>query len=56
MKLENGRIQVEIEVKGKERTIEVGTVLVAIGRDTDPEAFRASVAGIEVSESGKING
>ena len=43
-------------MKGKERTIEVDTVLVAIGRDTDPEAFRASVAGIEISESGKING
>ena len=45
-KLDNGRIQVELVVNGVEKTLEVDTVLVAIGRDPDPEAFGANAAGI----------
>lgn len=31
-------------------------MLVAIGRDVNPDAFGASAAGVEVDESGKIRG
>jgi len=44
-------------VNGEEKSIEVDTVLVAIGRDPDPLAFGAQHAGIEYDErSGKIVG
>ena len=55
-RLDNGRISVKLEVNGKPRSIEVDTILVAIGRDTNPKSFGADVTGIKVSDSGKIIG
>lgn len=56
-KLPSGRTSVELVVNGKDKTLEVDTVLVAIGRDPDPTAFGASNAGITYDErSGKIVG
>jgi len=44
-------------VKGVEKTLEVDTLLVAIGRDPDPVSFGAQNAGITFdSRSGKIMG
>lgn len=41
----------------KEKTIEVDTVLVAIGRDPDPSTFGADNAGVQYdAKSGKIVG
>ena len=56
-RLESGKIEVELVVKGNERKLVVDTVLVAIGRDPDPTSFGAGNAGITVDEgSGKIKG
>jgi len=56
-RLENGRIQVELVVDGSDKTLEVDTVLVAIGRDPNPSAFGAQAAGINFDErSGKVIG
>lgn len=44
-------------MKGEEKTLEVDTVLTAIGRDPDPASFGAANAGIDFDErSGKIKG
>ena len=44
-------------MKGEEKTLEVDTVLTAIGRDPDPATFGASNAGVNFEErSGKIVG
>lgn len=56
-RLESGKIEVELVVKGNERKLVVDTILVAIGRDPDPTSFGADNAGITVDEgSGKIKG
>jgi len=40
-RLENGKINVELLVNGVDKSLEVDTVLVAIGRDPDPTSFGA---------------
>lgn len=56
-RLENGKIQVQLVQNGEDKTLEVDTVLVAIGRDPDPTSFGAENAGISCCErSGKIKG
>jgi len=45
-KLENGKISVDLVVKGEDRNILVDTVLTAIGRDPNPESYGAQNAGI----------
>ena len=45
-KKENGRTEVCLSVNGEDRTLEVDTVLVAIGRDPDPVALGAQNAGV----------
>jgi thioredoxin reductase (NADPH) len=37
--LEDGKKQVELEINGKQKTITVDTILVAIGRDCDPASM-----------------
>lgn len=56
-RLENGKINVELLVNGVDKSLEVDTVLVAIGRDPDPTSFGAQNAGINFDKrSGKIIG
>ena len=53
-RLNNEKIEVKLEVKGVDKTIEVDTVVVAIGRDVNPETLGVASAGICVNDSGKI--
>ena len=41
---------------GKPKEVSVDTLLVAIGRDVNPQQFGAAKASIEVDQSGKIVG
>lgn len=52
-RLENGQIEVNMTVAGKEEIQVFDTVLVAIGRDPNPASFSAQNAGIEIEERSK---
>lgn len=55
--LEDGKKQVELEVNGKQKTITVDTILVAIGRDSDPSGMKIENAGVKYNNrSNKIIG
>ena len=52
----DGKIKVSLMVDGSPKEITVDNVLVAIGRDVNPQLFGAANAGIEIDRSGKIIG
>lgn len=54
--LDNGRKQVSLEVDKKPQSLEVDTILVAIGRDPNPSDLNTKAAGIELDKSGKVLG
>jgi pyruvate/2-oxoglutarate dehydrogenase complex dihydrolipoamide dehydrogenase (E3) component len=56
-KLENGKKLVEMVCNGEEKTIEVDTILVAIGRDANPASLGVGNAGVDFNvKSNKITG
>lgn len=55
--MENGRKKVTLVVNGEVQVIEVDTILVAIGRDPNPESLNVELSGVQFDrKSGKILG
>jgi pyruvate/2-oxoglutarate dehydrogenase complex dihydrolipoamide dehydrogenase (E3) component len=48
--------EVELKTKDKLHKIQVNTILVAIGRDAQPDKVGLSNAGVEVARSWKVQG